>query len=185
MPKELFNPADQGYKKVDDLPGDQRANFTDVEGGFVRKEAAEALSDAEFEREIRNTLNGTVDSGIDILHDQANEENNDRDYLLEKIPTKPEFFHRAENVEEDQAMLLAGLAHDSGAMQKASERLCADKTFALKALQVNGEALRFLSDDLKNDKEIVLAAMKQFPKAWIYASDELRKKIESIVRKDR
>ena len=38
---EQFNPYDPKYKKVEDLPEEQRESFVDVGGGFVRKEAVQ------------------------------------------------------------------------------------------------------------------------------------------------
>jgi hypothetical protein len=49
---EKFNPSDPKYKSVEDLPGTEQENFSDVEGGFVRREAVEAyeLAVADAER---------------------------------------------------------------------------------------------------------------------------------------
>lgn len=47
MSKEIFNPNDSHYKKVEDLPEEEKKNFANVDGGFVRKEAKEELRNAE------------------------------------------------------------------------------------------------------------------------------------------
>ena len=39
MPK--FNPSNSEYKKVEDLPMEERENFKNVEGGFVKRSAIE------------------------------------------------------------------------------------------------------------------------------------------------
>lgn len=38
---ESFNPSDEKYKKVADLPEEEREKYQDVEGGFITKEAFE------------------------------------------------------------------------------------------------------------------------------------------------
>ena len=43
---ESFNPSPE-HKKVEDLPKGRQGEFVDVDGGFVRKEAAEHLKYAE------------------------------------------------------------------------------------------------------------------------------------------
>ena len=49
---EQFNPYDKKYKKVEDLPEKEKGNFENVEGGFVRKDAARELADANLSAEI-------------------------------------------------------------------------------------------------------------------------------------
>lgn len=49
MEGKPFNPSDEQYKKVEDLPEEEQANFTNVEGGFVRKEAKKSY---DTEREL-------------------------------------------------------------------------------------------------------------------------------------
>lgn len=44
---EGFNPHNDEYKIVEDLPQEQQAGFVNVDGGFVRKEAKELLDKTE------------------------------------------------------------------------------------------------------------------------------------------
>lgn len=47
MSKEQFNPSNPKFKKVEDLPEEERKNFADVKGGgFVRKEAKDLYDNA-------------------------------------------------------------------------------------------------------------------------------------------
>lgn len=67
--KESFNPVDEQYKKVEDLPEDQRGKFEPVPkeqgGGFVKKEAVETFKnfDEEMVRESADRMNKKIESG--------------------------------------------------------------------------------------------------------------------------
>ncbi len=68
---EGFNPHNDEYKKVEDLPQEQQAGFVNVDGGFIRKEAKELIDKTEagipklslFQRmQMLETI-----SGVDLL----------------------------------------------------------------------------------------------------------------------
>ncbi len=52
---EQFNPSDEKYKKVEDLPKEEQRGFVDVEGGFIRERVA-FLKRFEMEQAIANEL---------------------------------------------------------------------------------------------------------------------------------
>lgn len=60
---EKFNPNNLEHKKVEDLPQEHQANFVDVVGGFVRREAAEGrhVKQAEFYAEDLNSMRSLWD----------------------------------------------------------------------------------------------------------------------------
>ncbi|MDO8668515.1 MAG: hypothetical protein Q7K35_05530 [bacterium] len=84
---ERFNPDNNQYKKVEDLPADKRSDFRNVDNGFVTKEAADGFEKAEIEareknkkRPIREKIIGKNKvSGVDILQDEAIKQNIDFD----------------------------------------------------------------------------------------------------------
>ncbi len=86
--KESFNPSDEEYKKVEDLPEEHQGEFADVPeemgGGFVKKEAME---NTEQTRE-------KIGSGQDVenLQRQALYEKEKR----ERKETKTEFVRLGE-----------------------------------------------------------------------------------------
>lgn len=87
MFKEAFNPSDPKYKRVRDLPKKEQENFVNAEnGGFVRKEAAKEMSDAQKTIELANQLKK---SGMSIEE-------------LFKIRTSSEEYEEARQVIKDE-----------------------------------------------------------------------------------
>lgn len=85
---EKFNPSDEKYKKVEDLPVQYQAEFHDVPGGgFIKKEVLE--NEERFKNEakernsnhsLKNTILGSEEvSHIDIAQREAQEENKARE----------------------------------------------------------------------------------------------------------
>jgi len=70
---ELFNPSNEEYKKVEDLPEEHQEEFVDVPeeqgGGFVEKKAMEEMKVAE---DISDMVDGSLEeTSIDVLHQKA------------------------------------------------------------------------------------------------------------------
>lgn len=99
MNQEKFNPHNPEYKKVEDLPQEHQAEFSDVEGGFVRRSAAENFEKAETRADEINAERRAKMSGwggvldrifhegettLGVLHDDAQEE----DKKIEGIKTQ-------------------------------------------------------------------------------------------------
>lgn len=106
MNQEKFDPHNPEYKKVEDLPQEQQAEFADVEGGFVRKEAIEEYRSAEAKTKQENSQRSFVDkslgknkmTSLDILHKAGLVENKE---VLEKEQRKAEEFkQKIENLNE-------------------------------------------------------------------------------------
>ncbi len=55
---EDFNPSSEAFGSTGDLPEDQQAKFVDVEGGFIRKEAAEYQERMSEEAKEKNDARG-------------------------------------------------------------------------------------------------------------------------------
>lgn len=62
MEQPTFDPRDEKYKKVADLPEDQQKNFADIKGGFITKEADEYSDKFRSDVARRNpeTLGGKI-----------------------------------------------------------------------------------------------------------------------------
>ena len=157
---ENFNPKSPEYKKIEDLPEKEQNNFVNVEGGFVRKEAAKELSDAELSAEIANTLRKEGITSMDVLHKKAEEMEISMKDEIEKIKQGG-----------------YGLREDT------SPELRSNKRFVLEAIENNrnGRALEFASPELKNDKEVVMKAIRQSGDALEFASPELRSDREFVL----
>lgn len=78
--KESFNPSNEQYKKVEDLPEEQQSEFVDIPkeegGGFVGKEAAAWAkgADSMAKREVADNTNDKTEkeiTGKDVLHEWA------------------------------------------------------------------------------------------------------------------
>ena len=127
---EKFNPKDEQYKKVDDLPKEHQEEFVDIPqeigGGFVRKEAMEALTEAEKVATIVNALKEQGLTSTDVLHEQALPMEKKRENALVD----------GENFEE----------------------FANDKEVVLKAVKRDGYNLQYASPELKNDKEFIPVA---------------------------
>jgi len=75
--EEKFNP--ENFRSYSELPEQEKENFVEVEGGFVRKEAAQLLQRAEeVAREINRNrsliekiFNKGAVNAIDVLHESA------------------------------------------------------------------------------------------------------------------
>ncbi|MFA5871241.1 MAG: hypothetical protein WC858_00810 [Parcubacteria group bacterium] len=57
---EKFNPFNAEYKKVEDLPSDERANFVNLENGFIRREVLESWSEWEELAKLKNKKRGIL-----------------------------------------------------------------------------------------------------------------------------
>jgi len=177
MPRqELFNP--KYPKKVKDLPEEEQRNFTDVkEGGFVRKEADEELSDAKLTAEIANISKLAADdkmymkgegksvkktkdmSSMDVLHERANAMDSRRETCLENIK------------------------RGSISLPDIPKEFIDDEGVMLEAISRNSYALEFASEELRADKKVVLEAVKNEPDAIMYASQDIKEEIENLLKK--
>lgn len=61
MNPEEFDPSNPEYKKVEDLPQEHQSEFSNVEGGFVRKEAVKELREAEASAKDWNSVRPFVE----------------------------------------------------------------------------------------------------------------------------
>ena len=84
MGLEKFNPANKQYKRVEDLPEENRSGFKNTDnGGFVTREAAyifeQAKDKAKEENKKRSILEKITGqkkvSGTDLLQEEATKEN--------------------------------------------------------------------------------------------------------------
>ena len=168
MSSEEFNPSDEKFKKVEDLPKEHQKEFVDIEGGFVRKEAAENFSDAKFEAGILNAFRG---GDIPFFRKDVTP----LDVLQNKEKSR-------DKIREREELIKAVKRGDILSLGRASEEFRADREVVLEAVKQDGEALRYASNELRADREVVLEAVKQNLYAIKYASDELREKADKILK---
>jgi hypothetical protein len=92
--REQFNPHDEKYKEVADLPEDQQQNFVDTEnGGFVRKEVLKSDEKFKTEADAKNSERSFAQKIIrkgklqftDIAHEDALEEDKAREEKKQKL----------------------------------------------------------------------------------------------------
>lgn len=177
---ESFDPTNEKYKSVADLPEDKREDFVDVEGGFVGKEAKDEMNDAEKLAAIANIINEKKISGVDVLHQDALDEAENAQVMKEKIlsyisgdvddydswskaheallelfPTMPE------TLRNDRELIYEVVKKKHGdIIEFASNELKDDKDFVLKLISTGFIYSEDMSERLRNDKEIILAGTK-------------------------
>lgn len=181
-----FNPSSPEYKKVEDLPQEHQAEFVDVEGGFVKKEAVETMSESEKLAAIANVLGKERVTGMDVMYGKAlgGEENKQREknkalklvehhgYWLKDV---------SEELRNDKEVVLAAVKNKGGALKHASERFRNDKEVVLAAVNQAAHALKYASEEIRNDKEVVLVAVKNNGSSLEYASEDLKNDKEVVL----
>ena len=139
MPRspEQFNPKDEQYKEVADLPLEHQEEFKDVpeeQGkGFVRREALEESQLAEIASILKMRDNV---SSMDILREKAEV----IDYYLKEI-------------RDNKSSI--------GHIKRLPEEIQADKQFILEAVKYQGESLKYVDKKFQADKEVVLEAIRK------------------------
>ena len=207
-----FNPEEEQFKKVEDLPEDQRENYVNVPQelggkGFTTKEAMEELTDAEkiaemanMERNERephpfNVLSRAIHgerSAQDVLHSEVLDRETalkDREAIFEKIksalPGNVEKIINAmpKELYEDEEIMLEATESRPNVLELVPAEWRSNKAFMLKAVTRNAASLEYASPELKNDLDVVLEAMKDQPQALDLASPELQKRVKMILEK--
>ena len=176
---EKFNPKDEQYKKVDDLPKEHQEEFVDIPqeigGGFVRKEAMEALTEAEKVATIVNALKEQGLTSTDVLHEQALPMEKKRENALVDGENFEEFAN-------DKEVVLKAVKRDGYNLQYASPELKNDKEFILEAIKEHGKVIQHISNALKSDLDVILAAIKQNPDALRFISKNIREQVEHMLK---
>jgi len=142
---EQFNPKNEEYQKVEDLPEGYQKDFVNVEGGFVRKEAAEELSDAELTAEIANTLKSQGITSLDVLHERASGKK--RGY---------EMYNAPKELLADKEFVLECVKEWGHSLIYAPKKFQQDKEVVLEAVKNNPEAIKYASDSIRGEIEELL-----------------------------
>lgn len=192
MSRETFNPGNTQYKKVEDLPEEEQAGFSNVEGGFVRKEAKEEFNDAEKIVELANrfkdvgmdakkVLNikprskvikevGQVLKGggtaMDILRERAAEAE------IKPIDILREEAKKEHAKKYPEKACLEKLRSNPEVLTGFPRYIWENRKFMLEAVNLNGKTLR--KSNLCGDFEIAMEAVKHDGLALQYASDNMR-----------
>lgn len=205
MSKEQFNPGDPKYKKVEDLPEDEKENFTDVEGGFTRKEAVNIHKVAELaaileKQKSKKANKGSLniqDSISNKLREIAVEE---RDRFFEQLSRQEDCFNGV-SPETQKKLIMEALTYGKTEIIKhASEEVLFDKKFVLKSLNITNiyphlsinNIYKYLPETIRGDKTIAKKALEldphnisEIPHKKIYGEQPFESKIESDLLNDR
>lgn len=198
MSKEIFNPSAPQYRKVEDLPKEEKKNFANFEDGFVRKEAKEELSDAEkivelanhFKKmgldakellktrtksRMMNEVGQALKDGkttMDILHERAVAEE------LEPMDILQEEASEIHIKKYPEIIYLEKLRNNPNELNGFPGSIWGNKKFALEAVKLNRKALGKIYGryNLSGDDyiEVALEAVKHDGLALQYAGDKLR-----------
>lgn len=197
MPKspEQFDPMEQKYRRVGDLPEEHRAKFVDIEDGFVKNSAYKAFSDAEVLAELANTLKGGRITAVDVLYEKyLKESQKEEESLLERLSSSNYSYgdgpnKRYEKAIEDvlnskafsssnKSFILKAIENSNGFLgTRLPREIYSDKKFMHEVININAELLfEYASPELRSDKEFVMDVIKKNKNGLLlrYVSDELR-----------
>lgn len=193
MSERMFDPSNSIYKKVEDLPKKEQANFANVEeGGFVRKEAKKAFDDAKKIIEIANQFKEAgVDvkkilskrirpgmlknvceavkddkTAMDIMQERAEEE------ILKPVDA---LYDEAKKMDADkypERIYLEKIRNNPNDLKGIPKHIWDNKKFAIEAVRLNRKALAKIMNrrhNLNGDIEVILEAVKQDGLALQYA----------------
>lgn len=195
----MFNPSASQYKKVEDLPKEEQTNFTDVDGGFVRKDAKAELVDAYKIVDLANQFKKAGMSGKDVLKirsmsrvvqeaGKALDENKTATDILRERSIKEEY--KPIDVLRSEANEINGkkypedfyierLRKNPEDLNGIPKRIWGNKRFAMEAVRLNGRALGRIGYSRrpllgKDYDEVVREAVKHDGLALQFAPNPLR-----------
>ncbi|HAR99709.1 MAG: hypothetical protein US57_C0003G0015 [Candidatus Moranbacteria bacterium GW2011_GWC2_37_73] len=205
MEQPKFNPHNPEYKKVEDLPKEEQVNYSDVEGGFVQKEAAEFYKIAQDIERITERESGSM-SADKFMMLLAQDEDTKREWdaltgkqklnVLMGNPKKEDMDLSTWNTnrsaiektleehpelrDNKKLMLKLIISGTSQAPGLASEKVRNDKGYALEAVKRNGMALGYLPEEMQDDEDVVMAAVTTRGLALREASPRLQNNREIV-----
>lgn len=198
MSKEIFNPSAPEFKKVEDLPEEEKSKFENVEGGFVRKEAKEELENAQKVVELANVLkkagvtakdihgrtNGILKEIRTVFTDDEITTNNVLRNRALKEEFKPvDFLHEKANEihskEYPEDIYIERLRNNPEILKGIPKYIWGRKRFALEAVKLNRKALDkigFGRHSLRDNDyiEVVYEAVRHDGLALQYAGNKSR-----------
>jgi hypothetical protein len=172
---ENFNPSSPEYKKVEDLPEEHQADFVNVEGGFVTKEANENIERAEKMASLVNILKEKGITSIDVLQQEALSLDERKEFLLKKLKSILELDSRNPEIRSRKLKQIEYFTKDD--IAKLPEGLRGDKDFILQILESGlSDVLLYASKELLNSKQFLNEAMTISESAGVvrYFSGSLR-----------
>lgn len=188
---EIFNPKDEQYKEVKDLPYSERNKYRDIPeegGGFAREEAVENFELAEKAATIIKNITGDDLKATDILLNQFIEEENgikeERKVALKTLQEGGNVrFELETRLREDREIMMQAVKNDGANLQYASYELQRDKELVLEAVRNKNDDskkhtyhnFKYASPLLQSNKEFVTEIMDIDPRCFIFATDNLKK----------
>ncbi len=192
MSERMFNPGNPEYKRVGDLPKEERKNFANEDGGgFVRKEAKEEFDDVkkivelaklfkEADIDVKELLDKRMKSrmtreigeaikdnktAMDIMQERAEEE------ILKPIDIIHAEANEIHSRKYPERLCLEKLRNNPDDLKGIPRVVWANKEFAMEAVKLNRKALHKVRGCTK---EIVLEAVKHDGMSLQYAYDRFR-----------
>lgn len=108
---EKFDPSDPKYKKVEDLPEDKRKDFSDVEGGFVKKEVIDYHRKIEEKQKGNESIGDKLRNALEKVLE--GEENTRKGKVLEMIMQQAVLHNNPQEIEkmddEEKETVILGL----------------------------------------------------------------------------
>jgi hypothetical protein len=194
MSERMFDPSNAQYKKVENLPKEEQANFANIEKNrFVRKEAKEEFDNAQKIVELANQFKEAgIDvkqlldkrrspgmlkeigqalkddkTAMDILQERAEAE------ILKPVDVLQEEANEIHRRKYPEKSYLERLRINPDDLTGIPRSIWSNKKFAMEAVRLNSKALRKVR---VYDKEIALEAVKHdgliLQYAYGYRSDK-------------
>jgi hypothetical protein len=209
VPQTRFDPVHPKYRRVADLPQDERGSFEDI-GGFVCKSAATQFREAKLAAAVSNQVHSTHFSAFDVLQAQANEDNaafdeavnKRRDEVLKELSNTMFYSRDANSLRSvyarvpkgywrDEVFVLYLLEHgglwhrdkEDVIFEFISPLLYERKDFVARATKVHKRYFQFANASLRGNKEFVLQMIEPSHRDSIleYVSDELKDDKEVVM----
>lgn len=192
-----FNPMNEAFKKVEDLPTDEKEKFVDVTDGFTYKEAVHNLTEAEGIAEIHNALHDQRLSAIDVLHGEARRIEVAKDVnkaIKEWNEFKEKFnaqltsngFYDSNDWFEDRMNIRDILRQR---YDRIPEELADNRPAVIFFAKIDYRYLADASEDLRNDPDVILTVLEEssqrfdsYNNGFLYASDELKHNKDFVLK---
>jgi len=197
---EKFNPSDEQYKKVEDLPKEHQNEFVNIPeeegGGFVREEAYDRFSEADTRgtlekvaakiKEILGENPHAIEEKLAKLHEDAIKIGQHREMVLKELKRGGGIIIDSlgdvpKDLRADKEVVLEAVKKHGWNLQFASEDLRSDKEFMFEAINISQYAIGYASEDLRSDKEFMFEAINISQYAFEYASEDLRSDKEFVL----
>lgn len=180
MEKEIFNPSDEKYKKVEDLPVGHQDKFApEAGGGFVRAEAKEKFEEAEKIAKIANIFSDVETPVSDVLMNEAltgEPKRIERERMIDCLKNGGNCLQR----EKEGALYLLGSEYE-----ELTQDVELMRSYIKNAPYIEDGMVKFFPLELRSDRDLMLDIQKRLAFGigiLEYASPELRSNKEFALK---